>query len=544
MTLQPFHTAELDLYTPAPAALSYTLGHGTRPHGALSLSAIATDSVATLRYSDMGYVDPASHQPYPPSITSAFAIDRRLELPPGTAMGSETYGDLTLSNPYGALDSTVRDQIADHMPLRIYWGGKRLDLARGRYIDPSRDSLQQVFGGLGAGWQVDRQSVTVPLQDLTYWLSSAAARSTYGGSGGLDGDDNVAGRFVPRVRGQVTNITPVLIDAVNLVYQISDGPAAVSALYEGGYTGGIVSAGIVGDVYASPPAPGYYVVQSGATGTWLRLTTKPVYAITTDVTGAFPSGASRINLLDLLRQILLEDLAVDAAWLDPAWGPASDIGAWPAGWYWDGSDSVTGLDMIQTLLIGTGIHLVPTRRGTLLPMTLVMPQTGTTPELVIDGGIATDLQPVALDSALDPPAWRWRIGWQHNFSVQAPGSGIHPQAPADRQSLIAVADRTATWFAADVRSRYRVPNDAALIPTALLRQQDAQAVAASLGAVWGAGRRIWAVSVQRDIAYRVDIGSVVSLAYPAPGLTGGVLGIVIGEQIRSDQATSTIQVLV
>lgn len=544
MTVLPFHAVELDIYTPAPAGGSYVRGHGTRPHGALSRSATPADNIATLHYSDVGYVAPNNHQPYPPYVTEAFAIDRRLELPPGTAMGDESYGSLILSNPYGALDAAILYQIADHMPVRIYWGGKRLDLDRGCYIDPPRETLVPVFGGLGAGWQVDRQSVTVPLQGLAYWLSGPAARTVYGGAGGLDGDVNVSGRFVPRVRGQVSNITPVLIDTVNLVYQVSDGPAAITALYEGGFAGGIVSDGLVADVYATPPAPGHYVVQSGPTGTYLRLTTKPVYAITADVVGDFPSGASRTNLLDLLRQVLLEDMAVHPEWIDPAWGQASTLGAWPAGWYWDGSDSVTGLDAVQVLLVGTGIHLVPTRRGTLLPMALTMPGPGAAPALVIDAGTATDIQPVALDSTLDPPAWRWRIGWQHNFTVQSAGSSLHPQAPAERQSVVAVADRTATWFATDIKSRYRVPNDAALITTALVRQQDAQAIAVALGALWGVQRRLWAVSVQREIAYRVDIGSIVALTYPAPGLSGRAMGIVVGEQIRSDQSTSTLQVLV
>ncbi|OUJ09192.1 hypothetical protein HK26_01125, partial [Acetobacter okinawensis] len=117
-----------------------------------------------------------------------------------------------------------------------------------------------------------------------------------------DGDSNVVGRSVPRLRGRASNLTPTLIDSVNYVYQVSDGPGTILALYEGGYAGGIAFGGYVADLYAQAPAPGTYTVQTDRSGTWLRLGTKPVYAITVDAEGQFRSGAAPPNVLDILRQ--------------------------------------------------------------------------------------------------------------------------------------------------------------------------------------------------------------------------------------------------
>ncbi|XAO70986.1 MAG: hypothetical protein AAYR33_08150 [Acetobacteraceae bacterium] len=106
------------------------------------------------------------------------------------------------------------------------------------------------------------------------------------------------------------NITPILIDAVNHVYQLSDAEADITMVYEGGFGGGDAFGGMVHDIYASLPSPGHYTMQRSPAGTWLRLGTKLVYAITLDATGRFPSGAAPGKLLSLLKQMLIEDLDI------------------------------------------------------------------------------------------------------------------------------------------------------------------------------------------------------------------------------------------
>lgn len=537
-----FRTVELDIVRPATTSGDVTPpGYGTQPHGVMSGDQEVLESVETLRFSDSGFVD-ADGIPYPPYVADAFALDRGLTLTADALGGSRSVGSITLANPEGVLDSTVLTRVNDHLPVRIRTGCKIRDASRGLDVDPTMSSLKPVFAGLGKGWAINRTSVGVDLLDATYWLASTMPVSLYGGTGKLDGDSNVSGRAMPRLRGTACNITPVLIDSANDVYQVSDGPADITMLYEGGYAG-IALSGVVDDLYAASPQAGTYTVQTGPTGTWFRLGTKPVYTITVDAVGRFRSGAAPAAVVDILRQLLLEDLVFPAAYIDAAWGETS-VWNWPGGWYWDGSARVTGAEAVSTLLSGLGLSLVPTRTGTLRPIMLSVPSRNAAPVASLTSDMIISLSAGTLDSSLSPPTWRWRIGWQHNFTVQDPGATLHPLIPADRQSLVALADRAAVWWSTDVRSRWRVPNDPALIITALSRQEDALASARRHGDLWGMQRRLWVVAVPQDGAWALDLGDAVWLQAPAPGLTGGAPGVVISEQIRSADQTVTFQILV
>lgn len=536
-------TVELDIVRPATSASAASApGYGTRPHGVVVSPSAALEDVETLRFSDAGFMD--GEIVYPPYVSEAFTIDRGLTLSADALGGARSFGSITLSNPGGALDSTILTRINDHLPVRIRAGRKRWDGTRGLWVDPSAADLVPVFAGLGRGWRPDRSTVAVDLLDATYWLDNTMPVTLYGGTGKLDGDSNVSGRAMPRLRGTACNLTPTLIDSVNYVYQVSDGPATITALYEGGYAGGIAAGGTVDDLYAASPAPGTYTVQTGSNGTWFRLGTKPVYAITVDATGQFRSGAAPTAVVDILRQLILEDVAMPAACIDPAWPAVSHDTPWPGGWYWDGSDAVTGAQAVTTLLSGLGLSLVPTRTGTLRPILLTAPTRATQPVASLTADVITEITAVSLDDTLSPPTWRWRIGWQHNFTPQAAGSTLHPQISPDRQSLVALADRTAVWWSTDIKSRWRVPNDPALVTTALASQTDAQTIADRHGALWGIQRRLWAVNVPQDYAWSLDLGDPVWLQAPAVGLTGGAPGIVVSEQIQSTDGYVTIQIVV
>ncbi|MBS1088361.1 hypothetical protein [Gluconobacter wancherniae] len=538
-----FRTVEIDLVLPSAVRSDSSPAHGTRPHGALTRQAASLEAVETLRFSDLGYVTP-DHVPYPPIVTQAFDLDRGLSLSSSALGGSSSYGAITLINADGALDDVITQKVNDHLPVRIFGGEKRWDDARGLWIDPPSSDLMPIFGGLGTVWQPDRNALSIPLLDVSSWLSVNMDVRTYGGGGKLDGDSNVAGRNQPRVRGTVCNISPLLIDAANYVYQVSDGPATITALYEGGFSGGIGYGGDVADLYAASPAPGTYTLQRSPTGTWLRLGTKPVYGITVDVFGSFASGAAPKNVLDILRQMLVEDFAFPAGYFDPSWSTTSDLAPWAGGWFWDGSETVTGADVVNTLLSGLGISLIPTRSGTMRPVALAPPVYGTQPVLVLTHDQITEISSVSLDSSLNPPTWRWRIGSQHNFTIQTSGSGLHPQAPTDRQALIAISDRNSVWFSAVVKARWRVPNDPSPVTTALQSAYDAQLIAERHGDLWGSFRELWAVSVPAALAWQVDLGDFVSVQAPVPGLSEATMGCVVAEHIRSSDATVTLQILI
>lgn len=537
-----FRAVEIDLVDTLAVRLDDRPAHGSRPHGTLSRDAGTLETIQTLRFSDLGYVD-ENHVPYVPIVTQAFDIDRGISLTSDALAGASSFGSVTLIND-GSLDDYVINRTNDHLPVRILSGQKVLDRARGIWTDPVRADLKPVFAGLGTLWQPGRRTLTIPLLGALSWLDVTMAGRIYGGTGALDGDSNVSGRMMPTLRGTACNITPVLIDAVNYVYQVSDAPAEISALYEGGFSGGIAFAGVVSDLYAQSPAPGTYLIQRNVNGTWIRLGTRPVYGITVDAVGSFPSGAAPQNVLDILRAMLLEDFVFPESYLDAQWLPESDFAPWRGGWFWDGTESITGQDVVRTLLSGLGISIVSTRSGTLRPIRLSGVGDPGQASLTLTADEITEIEPVSLDTSLSPPTWRWRLGWQHNFTVQAAGSGLHPQASADRQAIIAMADRNAVWADSSLRARWRVPNDPAALVTALAFSQDAQTVANSHGQLWGKYRTLWAVTVPVEVSWQLDLGDYVFVIAPVPGLGGPSLGVIVAEHARGGEATATLQILI
>ena len=119
-----FHAVEMQIDLPASGVVVAAQAHGSRPRGARTQLTVVPASTETLRYSDHGYVSEA-HVPYPPLVAEAFAIDRRLDLPPGDASSAETFGSITLNNPGGTLSNLVNSRVNDHLPVTILGGARQ-----------------------------------------------------------------------------------------------------------------------------------------------------------------------------------------------------------------------------------------------------------------------------------------------------------------------------------------------------------------------------------------------------------------------------------
>ena len=538
-----FRAVEFDLVRLLPVLQEDVLpGWGALPWGALTQAAQLLEATDQLHYSDLGYVD-ESHMPWPPYVAQSLDLSRSLTLTADALGGSFSIGNLELNNPSGVLDRVFLQDTIDHLPMRILQGQKTQDLTRGVFSDPPRSALVPLFSGYGRNWQPGYENASVALLDQTEALTQEMPMGTFGGTGGLDGDSSVAGRLRPRLRGSACNITPILIDSTNYVYQVSDAPADILSLYEGGYTGWITSAGEVTDLYASAPDPGTYVIQRMASGTWIRLGTKPVYAITLDVFGHFPSGAAPTGLGAILQQMLLEDCAQTALTFDTGWDTPSLACA--GGWFWDGSSSVTGKSVVSTLLSGLAVSLVSTRNGALRLVPLVPPTSSQAPALHLTPDLVTEISSIALDTTLDPPTWRWRIGWQHNFTVQSSGSALHPRISSAREALVTQANRQASWVDMSVKSSWRTPSDPDVVVTALANEADATTLATLHGALWGRQRKLWAVTLPQEIALQIELGDAVTFLAPVPGArVQAVPAIVIGEHLQSGETTTTLTLLV
>lgn len=152
------------------------------------------------------------------------------------------------------------------------------------------------------------------------------------------------------------------------------------------------------------------------------------------------------------------------------------------------------------------------------------------------------VSPQSLPSTLDPPPYRFRVAYQHNYTVQ--NSGFLGAATDAQKQFVAKPDQYASRSSNAVLQAYRRPNDSQPVGGALLVQADAQAVADDLAALWSTRRRLYLAEVPIDVGLQAEFGDVVMISYPLEGLANGQTGQIVGELFRAGDATTKLLVLI
>lgn len=337
----------------------------------------------------------------------------------------------------------------------------------------------------------------------------------------------------------VLNVSLVAVDTANLIYQWTDGPGTLQALYEGG-AAVFANAGDVADLYSGmAPMAGSYRTNN-ARGL-VQMGSKPVNTLTADVTGSFPGAGAVTTAAQLARWLLSETMGQGDAVLDlPSFAAADAAYPYTAGFF--AGSGLEGLAQVAALLGSIGARLVATRAGLLSAFVLRTLPANATPAAALTTANAISVTPQALPSTLDPPPSQWRVGWGLNNTVQS--SGLNSMVSAARQRQLALDYRVAPWFGSAVATAYRNANKPAPVNTMLLAQAQAQALANDLGALWAGRPGLYAVELPIEAALPLNLGSVVLLRWPLGNLADGRLGQVVGEQLRSADATATLTVLV
>jgi hypothetical protein len=547
----PFYAVEVEAYRPGSGALTFTPGLGTRPAGTLSLLAQPVEDNAVFRASDRGYVSRASdrigQQAYPPLLETAFELDRGFALDPTQAGAGYSWGAMRIANPDGRWDGPVAGHVNDGRAVRVLFGLKRYDRDRGVHVDPAYADLVELFRGVQRPWSLGDATLEIPLRDASYQIERPIQSQVYSGAGGAEGTAELTGRPKPKTRGGTTanpvrNVTPLLIDPANRVYQYSDAPGTVVTLYEraaAGFTVGADHASYAALVAASV-APGSYAT-CNAQGLF-RLGTTAAGQITADVTGRFPSAGVRTTVASIARYLLVDDMALPADLIDEGAFLGLDA-AFPyvAGIHL-GPEPAQGVDVVGYVLGSIYARLLPTRSGRLRPLALRAIGPGARPAATYGTGRIVRAARRALPEAMATPAYRWRVGYQRNHTPQI--SDLAPGVSDARRQFLASEYRYSTWLdSSGILTSYRRPNDPPPLATCLLSAADAQAVADALGALWGVPRRLFDVECALRPLER-EIGDVLAISYPADALRNGPAGIAVGESLRTRDATVTLSVLV
>ena len=133
-------------------------------------------------------------------------------------------GVITLDDPNHELDYLLT-YIWDSTPIILNRG------KRGTYFN----TWETIGRFRSAGLLFDVDTKTFRLRDLGWQLSGPLHEELYQGTGGLEGDASLKGKFKPWALGYCFNIEPVLISASSQIFQFSLSSAqAVTALRHGG----------------------------------------------------------------------------------------------------------------------------------------------------------------------------------------------------------------------------------------------------------------------------------------------------------------------
>lgn len=542
-----FLAAEIDIYRPAAASVDIDDVALAAPALALAQDAEPAEVVETVRASDFGYrthpSDPFPVTVFPPTLGDGFAIDVAVPLSPAQGSAGASWGTLRLANLDGRYTSLVTGGTTPNgRGVRVRVGRKLRDGGRGVWVDPRWRALDELWSGVGVDWVSGDGYLDVPLRDATYWLERQAQSSRYPGTGGDGGGPDLKGLAIPRARGgtaddPIRGVECVLIDEAHNIWQYTDAHGEVVALYEGGKA--VFTPGAdVSDLRSGSTSPGAYRTKN-ATGMF-QLGSPAQGRITADVVGHFPAAGAVSDPARLMLRALAEDFGVPPEYID--WASFTGAaGEYPyvAG-YWTGTADVEGTEILSMLAASMGAKLTPARNGQLRLMPMRWPPPPSEALYTADDIVA--LTPRALPDGMAPPPWRWRVGYQRLWGG-AQRVDLDTGIEEERRKFLAEEWRTADWAEPALLNTYRRLADPPIVQTALLREEDAQAVADAAGAMWGARRRLYDMAVPIAKALRHQEGSGVTVAYPIEDMANGVPALVVGQSIRMGEAVATLRVL-
>ena len=483
--------------------------------------------------SDHGYItepsDTLPNQPFPPVLDNAYSFEASLfdGVDPFTDdMPEAGFGDIKILNGSdGDFDLMAGLSFAGR-EVEIKTGGR--DFA---YAD-----FTTIFRGTASAARWNEDSLSIPLRSRSVVLDNPLTRGFYGGTGGMDGLPDLAGRPKPLTYGRVRQVTPVNIDWAMQIWQIHDGPVqGIDAARDRG-----LDLAFAADyptyaaLLAAPLSAGSFAT-CNALGI-MRLGAQPDGTVTIDVSGdnagGYVSMASTI-VQRILRTRLGADLSFDSQDFDLASFAAADlIRPWMSvGVHF--ANEITAQEAIVQVSRAVGGWLTMTRDGQLA---MGLHATNPDPVRVLDETMIDDEGIEAVECL--PPAWRVRVGYRRMWSVLADKDMADAVSAANRAAF-RQEYRYATATDAQIRGAHRDARDVdyvALIDDA----SQAQSLANALLAAMRQPAYRYRVPI-RDLPFRYALGDCVSLRLPRFGFDAGKPLIVVGFQESAREGENVLE---
>lgn len=492
----------------------------------------AAGGVSTLRFATHGYTSHASDTPastyHESRINVLPVVDRQIASRDGIGGLTSVYGEISLTNADGGLDTLLRDYALD---------GRRARILIGRETD-ALAAFGVVFTGTFQFALTDEKSMKIRLSDGSAKLRVLVNEAAYTGAGGLEGGDDLKGKLKPVALGAVYNVAPPLVDSALLIYQVNDGAVNdVPACYDRGIvlTKGADYASLA-DLNATAPAAGNYRVYKP--GGYFRLGSTPAGTVTADVQGDASGAGYVTTTADLVQRILSNRANLNSSEVDPTSFDSLRTTAPAAVGLWTGTEPVSCADAVDSLLYGIGAFGGFSRHGA-FNVGLVADAGGVTEAATYDSTDILAVEREPLPAPVEPIVWRVGVGWQRNYTVQ---EDLAAAVTAARRTFCAEALRVSQTEDSAIQGRHLLARALGPIEAHYAAEADALAERTRLFALWGVRRSMFRVLLKLSALTR-DIGEVVRItAYPRHGLADGVSVRVLGHRVQG--STVELRVLV
>lgn len=429
--------------------------------------------------------------------------------------GGASFGSMVIHNGDGALDDKVN----------LYWAGRRAVVKAGTREVPY-DAFQTVFDGSVADIESTDQQITLTIQDNRGKIDQYLDVGTYAGTGGLEGGADIARKPKPLCLGAIFNVEPILVDPVNLIYQVNDGAViSIDKVRDSGVE--LTWDADVADITAATPSAGEFATQ--ISGGYIKLGSTPAGRITADVLASNDNTAA-----ELVQQVVQTRLGANSLTTGEIDGGAFGLLAagLPGAMGLYISERATATEVLDRLLLPCAAYWTFTRAGQLTCGLIDGPGAET---------ISYDLNDIEFDGleqlAAITPTWRITVGYAPLGVVQGEDELAGAATDADR-AFLGQGFRTVS----SENDYVRVINPQARERTFLTQlrdKADAEALLVRLRSVYEAQRRTFRVPLVKSL-FRAAIGDTVKVTYPRHQLHAGQNFRVVGVSEDAESRSTSL----
>ncbi len=450
-------------------------------------------------------------------------------------------GGGTLGNPSASRGSIVLDNVDGSLDAYLGYGfdGRAYRLYELQEGAQSVTGARLLASGLLAGIDTSDAlySLRLRLRDARAALETPLLTARYAGTSTdgtiqtFEGDETLKGQIKPRVFGSVTNMLPRQANRFLNVWQVSTGPVASIAVYDGGVLlapsvdyptpAAMLAANIAGDAtqrVATCLAAGLFRLDDAAEA-----------QITADVVeGASPAdrrtGAIVERLLALAGATAVDTSSLENLDFDVPGGIGLLV-----------DNEADALTVIADALTSAGAALIPLADGTFTVVRVTAP--AGTPVASLTLRTIDEISSIALakgptDEGEGVPVHQIELTWGRVWQVQGEGD-LRGDVTEMRRAYVKEATRRIVVEKAAVKAAHPLSQKLSF-DTLFAAQADAQAEAQRRLAIYSVRRDHLSITVSGPEADSLTLGDVIRLTAPRFGWQAGKLFLVVG---RSDDFT-------